>query len=166
MGDSRHSRARRRLRGNPGSALVEFAIVVPLFFLLMFGIIDLGHLYFVQITLQNAMRQAGRYAVTGASMPGMSRVDSIRTVAQNSAPGLDLSNIIISSQAGGSSTGGLGSASSAGFPGENVTISLTTHLTLFTNLIGHYYGTNGVDTFTVSTTFRNEQFPYNLTTGT
>jgi Flp pilus assembly protein TadG len=153
-------RARRRLKGTRGHGLVEFAIVVPLFFLLMFGIIDMGHLYFVQVTLENAMRQAGRYAVTGASMPGMSRLASIVTVAKNSAPGLDISNIVISSPLGGSSVSSNGTTSAAGLPGENVTISLTTHLTLFTNLMGHYYGTNDVDTFTVSTTFRNEQFPY------
>jgi Flp pilus assembly protein TadG len=160
MDNSRHSRARRRLKGTRAEGLVEFAIVVPLFFLLMFGIIDLGHLYFVKVTLENAMRQAGRYAVTGASMPGMSRLASIVTVAKNSAPGLDISNIVISSPLGGSSVSSNGTASAAGLPGENVTISLTAHLTLFTNLIGHYYGTNDVDTFTVSTTFRNEQFPY------
>jgi Flp pilus assembly protein TadG len=153
-------RARRRLKGTRGGGLVEFALVVPLFFLLMFGIIDMGHLYFVKVTLENAMRQAGRYAVTGQSMPGMTRLASIVTVAKNSAPGVDISKISISSPRGGSSVSSNGTASAAGLPGENVTISLTAHLTLFTNLMGHYYGTNDVDTFTVSTTFRNEEFPY------
>ncbi len=27
-------------------------------------------------------------------------------------------------------------------------------------MMGHYYGTNDVDTFSESVTFRNEQFPY------
>jgi len=158
----RHSNVRRNSKGKRGEGLVEFAIVLPLFFLLMFGILDMGHLYFVQVTLENAVRQAGRYAVTGQSMPGMSRVASIRATAQNAAPGLDLTKIIISSS-GGSSTGGVGNANSGGLPGDDVTISLTTHLTLFTNLMGHYYGKNQVDTFSESVTFRNERFPYNLT---
>jgi Flp pilus assembly protein TadG len=151
---------RRRFRLNRGEGLVEFAVVLPLFFLLMFGILDMGHLWFVQVTLENAVRQAGRYAVTGASMPGLTRLASIVTVAKNSAPGLDVSQIVISS-AEGASVSSNGTATAAGLPGENVKISLTTHLTLFTNLMGHFYGTNDVDNFTVSTTFRNEQFPFN-----
>jgi Flp pilus assembly protein TadG len=157
-----NSRKRRGFGINRGEGLVEFAMVLPLFFLLMFGILDMGHLYFVQVTLENAVRQAGRYAVTGQKMSGLTRVASIQKVAQNAAPGLDLSKIVVSSSAG-SATGGVGNANSAGFPGDNVTISLTTHLTLFTNLMGHYYGTNDVDTFTDSVTFRNERFPYNQT---
>ena len=155
----RHSNPRRNSKGNRGEGLVEFALVLPLFFLLMFGILDMGHLYFVKVTLENAVRQAGRFAVTGRSLPGMTRVDSIRAVAQGAAPGLDLTKIVITSSAG-SSTGGVGNASSAGAPGDNVTISLTTHLTLFTPMMGHYYGTNSVDTFTQAVTFRNERFPY------
>ena len=117
-----NSRSHRSSRLSRGEGLVEFAVVLPLFFLLMFGIIDMGHLYFVQVTLENAVRQAGRFAVTGATLPGQSsRVASIKLVAQNAAPGVDLSNIIISSS-GGSSTGGVGNLASAGFPGDNVTI--------------------------------------------
>jgi Flp pilus assembly protein TadG len=158
----RHCYARRNSKGKRGEGLVEFAIVLPFFFLLMFGILDMGHLYFVQVTLENAVRQAGRFAVTGRSLPGLSRVASIETIAQNAAPGLDLTKIIITSS-GATSTGGVGNAASGGLPGEDVTISLKTHLTLFTNLMGHFYGTNDVDTFTVATTFRNERFPYSQT---
>lgn len=159
---SENPRRRRSFRLRRGEGLVEFAVVLPMFFLLMFGILDMGHLYFVQVTLENAVRQAGRYAVTGQKMTGMTRVASIQKVAQNSAPGLDLTKVVISSSSA-SATGGVGNADSAGFPGDNVTISLTTHLTLFTPMMGHYYGTNNVDTFTDSVTFRNEQFPYNQT---
>lgn len=164
--------ARRKFKGPRGEGLVEFAVVLPLFFLLMFGIIDLGHLYFVQVTLENAIRQAGRYAVTGQHLPDpnnsgktLSRVASIKQVAQNSAPGLDLTQILISSKQGGQWQGSdtTTNLNAAGLPGDTVTISLTTHLTLFTNLMGHFYGTNDVDTFSESVTFRNERFPYNQT---
>jgi Flp pilus assembly protein TadG len=156
----RHCSARRNSLGKRGEGLVEFAIVLPLFFLLIFGILDMGHLYFVQVTIENAVRQAGRFAVTGQKLPGQpSRVASIQQVARNAAPGLDLTAIVISSSSG-SATGGVGNVDSAGLPGEDVTISLKTHLTLFTNLMGHYYGTNDVDTFSESVTFRNERFPY------
>ena len=158
-----YSRARRNFKGNRGEGLVEFALVVPLFFLLIFGILDMGHLYFVKVTLENAVGQAGRYAFTGQSLTGQTRLSSIVQVAQKAAPGLDLSQILISSDLGGSSVSSNGTPTAGGLPGDTVTISLTTHLKLFTNMLGHFYGTNDVDTFTVSTTFRNERFPYNLT---
>jgi hypothetical protein len=44
-----------------------------------------------------------------------------------------------------------------------VNISVTTHLKLFTPMMARYFGQNGVDTFTVATTFRNERFPYSQT---
>ncbi len=46
-----------------GQALVEFSIVAPLFFLLLFAIIDFGrYVYYVQI-LNNAAREGARYAI-------------------------------------------------------------------------------------------------------
>ena len=96
----------RQLRKNQGQGLVEFAIVVPLFFLLVFAVLDLGRYYFVKITIENAVRQAGRFAVTGQSLSNMTRVASIKQVAQNSAPGLDLTQIIVSSTLGGSNQAG------------------------------------------------------------
>ena len=154
-----YSRARRNSKRTRGEGLVEFAVVLPFFFLLMFGILDLGHLYFVQVTLENAIRQAGRYSVTGAHENGKSRVASIQDVATKAAMGLDITQCIVSSSSG-TETGGVGNVNSAGLPGENVTISLTTHLTLFTPMTDHIYGTNSVGTFTESVTFRNELFPY------
>jgi Flp pilus assembly protein TadG len=153
----------RRVKAKTGQSMVEFAMVVPLFFLLIFGIIDLGHLFYVQMTLQNAMRQAGRYAVTGNHITNagtttpMSRIDSIRQIAQTAAVGLilDVGSISISSIGNnGSVTQG-----SAGRPSDTVVISLNTSLQLFTPLIGQFFGPNGVYNFTVSTSFRNEPFP-------
>ena len=145
-----------------GQSLVEFALVVPLFFLLLFGIIDIGRVMFVQMTLQHALREAGRFAVTGNKVdpdgPGplstLSRVDSIIYMAQQAAAGLDVSAISISSVSGGSVGAGR-----AGGPGDTVTVSLTANLRLITPMIGQFFGTGGVYTFTVSTTFRNEPFP-------
>lgn len=50
-------------RRSRGQALVEFAIVVPIFFLILFAIIDFGrYVYYVQI-LNNAAREGTRYAI-------------------------------------------------------------------------------------------------------
>jgi Flp pilus assembly protein TadG len=143
------------LKSSGGQSLVEFALVAPLFFLLIFGMLDLGRVLFTQMTLQHALREAGRYAVTGNHITqggtNLSRVASIKQIAQNSAAGADVSSVTISSVSGGSG--------SAGGPQDTVTVSLTTSLKLITPLIGRYFGPNGVYTFTVGTTFRNEPFP-------
>ena len=49
-----------------GQALVEFAFVAPIFFLLLFAILDFGrYVYYVQI-LNNAAREGARVAVVTA----------------------------------------------------------------------------------------------------
>jgi len=61
------SPSRSASRRSRGQALVEFAFVAPIFFLLLFGIIDFGrYVYYVQI-LNNAAREGARYAIVHGS---------------------------------------------------------------------------------------------------
>ncbi len=46
----------------PGQALVEFALVIPVFLLILFAIIQLGLLFGGQNSLTNAVRETARYA--------------------------------------------------------------------------------------------------------
>jgi hypothetical protein len=63
-------RRRPRRRGN-GQALVEFVLVAPIFFLLLFGIVEAGRFVFFYETLHNATREGARYAiVNGANSLG------------------------------------------------------------------------------------------------
>lgn len=55
-------RGRRRGRGDSGSALVEFALLTPLFFVIVFGIIDFGTAYNQQHELRSAAREGARLA--------------------------------------------------------------------------------------------------------
>jgi Flp pilus assembly protein TadG len=146
----------RSLVDRRGEGLVEFALALPMGLLLMFAVIDLGRYYFVRETLEHAVRMAGRYAVTGQSSPPLNRVNSIEAVAATNAVGLDTTAVNVSSSAVGSSiwTNGY-----AGAPGDNVKISLTTTVGFFTPGIGRYFGASQSNTFTVSVTFRNENFP-------
>ncbi len=143
------------VRSRRGQSLVEFALVAPLFFLLVFGITDFGRLFFTQETLQFALREAGRYAVTGQHMSqggtNITRVASIKAIAQQKAIGIDVSNISISS-------GGV--SGFAGNPGDTVVVSLTTNLKLITPMIGRFFGPSQTYTFTVQTSFRNEPFDF------
>ena len=54
-------------RKRQGTAAVEFAIVAPLFFLLIFGMIEFGRAIMVQQVLTNASREGARVAVLDGS---------------------------------------------------------------------------------------------------
>ncbi len=141
----------RQARARSGNSLVEFALVAPLFFLLVFGILDYGRLFYEQETIQYAMRQAGRFAVTGQNS-GTNRVTAIIQVAENAAAGLinsgNINNITITS-------GGV--TNFAGNPSQEMTITLVSNLQLITPGIAAFFP-NGTYTFTNSVTFRNEPF--------
>ena len=50
-----------------GAAVVEFAIVAPVFFLMIFGMIEYGRMVMVQQVLTNASREGARQAVLDGS---------------------------------------------------------------------------------------------------
>ena len=91
----------RRRRRSRGQALVEFALVAPIFFLMLFAIIDFGRfIYYVQI-LNNAAREGARYAIvhgsaslngSGPPESGTSNSDptgnNVKTVVRNWAVGV------------------------------------------------------------------------------
>jgi hypothetical protein len=58
------SRSRRRGRHRSGQALVEFAIVAPIFFLMVFFVIQIGLIFAAQNGLVDGVRNAARRAAT------------------------------------------------------------------------------------------------------
>ncbi len=58
------SAVRRWHRETQGSVMVEFAVASVVFFLLVCGIIDLGHAYFMDQVVTNASREGARYGIT------------------------------------------------------------------------------------------------------
>jgi len=58
---------RRNKRRRRGASAVEFAIVAPIFFLLLFGMIEFGRMLMVQQLLTNATREGARFAVLEGS---------------------------------------------------------------------------------------------------
>jgi TadE-like protein len=148
--------------GTAGNSAIEFALVAPLFFLMLFAVADFSRLLFAQMILQEALRDAGRYATTGNHLPdpnnpnqNLTRVQSIIHVAQNHAGGFDVSALNVSSAAGGNG--------SAGGPGDIVTLTLNKSLPLMTPVIGRFFP-NQTFTFKVSVSFKNESFPPSNTT--
>jgi Flp pilus assembly protein TadG len=60
---------RRCRRNRRGAAVVEFAVVAPVFFLLIFGMIEFGRAIMVQQILTNAAREGARFAVLDSTTP-------------------------------------------------------------------------------------------------
>jgi Flp pilus assembly protein TadG len=69
-----HSCHRRRSRRR-GTAVVEFAVVLPVLCVILFGIIEYGYVLLVQQTLTNAAREGCRIAVLQSTTEPYAVVD-------------------------------------------------------------------------------------------
>ncbi len=59
---------RRRIgTGEKGQALVEFALLVPIFLILLFAIVDFGMGFYSWITVTNSAREGARFGAVQAS---------------------------------------------------------------------------------------------------
>jgi len=64
------SDAKRGLGGEHGGIAVEFAIIFPILMLLVFGVIDIGHAWYMRHLMSDASREGARYGTrykTGSS---------------------------------------------------------------------------------------------------
>jgi Flp pilus assembly protein TadG len=78
-------------RRQAGQTLAEFALVAPILFILIFGLIDVARLYNSWVTAQHAAREAARYGVTGridCDIPSPDRLSCIEHVAEQHTQGL------------------------------------------------------------------------------
>lgn len=82
------SRAVRRAVGDRperGASAVEFALVVPIFIMLVFGIISFGMVFAQELGLSNGARQAARFGVVDGRTCG-----ELTTEARNAASTLGM----------------------------------------------------------------------------
>jgi hypothetical protein len=77
---------RRRIRGQ---GITEMALIAPVLCLCMYGIIELGRLFFSYVTVQHAARVAARVAITGTGEQDGTRYDSIVGAALSQSDGLE-----------------------------------------------------------------------------
>ena len=83
------SARRAHAADDSGAAAVEFALVVPLLLLIVFGIINFGILFSQQLTINNAVREGARRAVVGD--PASPRTcDAIISSVRNQLSGIAL----------------------------------------------------------------------------
>ena len=75
---------RRRQRGNQ---MVEVSLIFLPLFAILLALFDFSLALFLRATMQNAVREGVRYAVTYQTSGGLCQDDSIKTIVRNSAVG-------------------------------------------------------------------------------
>ena len=156
---------RSKSRRMKGSSAVEFALTLPIFIILVIGIIEFGWYYFVQHTLQYATREGMRLALVGDDYPGGTTL-SPRGLHHYDDPeqrdacrqprvgiGIDLqsrsSRRICRSHRLGNQT------PNAGGSGEYMRVRSRYNQTFFTPLIGGFFTGGGI-VIQAEGTYRNE----------
>lgn len=114
----RTMKSRSLWKSERGSALVEFALILPLLVLLLFGIIEFGLLLYNQQVLTNASREGARYGI-------VSRVPDRRSEAEIAQVVADYCDSnMITFGAGSPSTRANPHSLSASF-GDDLTVTVT-----------------------------------------
>ena len=92
--------ALRRVAGDRrGTTLIEFALIAPMLFMLLMGIVETGLMFAADILLQDATHSAARTGRTGFVETDSTRAATIRTIVQDRAGVLmDASKISVSSK--------------------------------------------------------------------
>ncbi len=134
---------KRFLRDCSGNNLIEGAIVTPLLLMLTFGIVDLGSMFFVYVSMESGVSQATRFAVTGAGAddpdnPGtpMDREGTIKAKMKAAAPSLDVDAMTFSFS---HMTPGASSWSSgAGGPGDIGRVTVEYSWQPLTPILAHF----------------------------
>jgi hypothetical protein len=144
------TRARRHLRGRtPGQALVELAIILPVFLVLTMAAVDLGRIFFAQISIANAAREGAYEAAYGGSFNAGSDCGSTNTVMcaiLNEAQG----SLAITPGDVTRSCNPVGGCA-AGAYGEAVTLKVTGHFDLLTPILSVFFGGTNI-TFSATAT--------------
>jgi Flp pilus assembly protein TadG len=88
---------RRFRKSRVGQGLVEFALIGPVFLLLVFGILEGGRLLWTFHTLNNAAKEGARYTTvrgSGSTLPDAPATGaSIKTYILTKSTGLDGANL-------------------------------------------------------------------------
>jgi len=110
------------MNSQKGQSLVEFAMVLPLLVLLLFGITDFGRIFHAYLTIDHAGREAARVASIGKDNT------TVKSTAVNDATGIDLT------------VGQVGVTPATRTSGTDVTVTITYPITFLTPVIGSIVG--------------------------
>jgi hypothetical protein len=149
------------LRRQQGQSVIEFTLAFPLFIFIFFAIVEFSHLFYVKLTLQHALREAGRYMVTGrtkddADGNSISRPEAVLSVFCNKLTGTGLSCPALGPQFTLTCLDAP-CLEPGGGPDQTVMVTANFEKSPFTPLVGNLFA-GGKARFQLSTTWRNEPF--------
>lgn len=110
-----------KLRGNKGSALLEFALIAPILFLLFAGIIQFGFIMNAKIVVNSASYEGAR-AATLSDEPEESAATAVLNYASSAMPGWDFSERLK-----------IETSTTGNNPGDNVIVKVTYYVPNFFN---------------------------------
>lgn len=149
-----------------GTAAIEFALISPVFLVLLIGVLEVGILMLVQTSLEMAVLQVSRYGRTGSTVSGQTSSQVALSLASTYSfgfanpaqmkltvvPYASFSAIPPLSQVPLTGTQNFGTAS------QPVLYILSYDWTFFTPLIGKLISSTGSINLTASTVIQNEPF--------
>lgn len=132
---------RARPRHSIGQALVEFALVIPLFLILLFGVIDIGRIAYINNAMSEGAREASRWgSVQGRSSTAATRA-TIRDRAISSMAAVPNPTVTVTCEAVD------GTARTTCVTNNVLVVSISSTVTLFTPVVSQLVGTR---TFTAT----------------
>lgn len=153
------------IRNNKGTSILEFSMIAVLFFGAVFLIVDLGMMLYVNLTMQHAVREGARYAITGQDnlSPDGRRAAVVQKIRDNSIGLCDKYPCSINFfklnepdpipfDPGDPRSGDVGN------PSEIIIVSLDYSWPLITPIVKPFFS-DGAYSFTVRSAMRNEPFP-------
>jgi Flp pilus assembly pilin Flp len=82
------SKLRRFARAQSGAAVIEFAFALPPLVLLIVGMFEVAVAMFVSTSVENALREASRYGITGNVPAGTTREAQILQIIEDNTLGM------------------------------------------------------------------------------
>jgi len=150
-----------------GQALVEFALTALVLISVLFAIIDLAMMFYVNLTMQHAVREGARYIITGQTGTSSDRRSALIQKIKDTSCGLYNKNALaeknptvsVLTPANVSTfTNYTGNqVLDTGKPDQVIIVRLTYAWPTLTPMLNPFF-TNGRYTFTASATMKNEQW--------
>ena len=139
------------------------ALLLPVFFLMMIGIIETSLMFTAQQLMENAAFNASRTAKTGYTVLGQTQMQTVMQVIKqelkNFGTLIDANKITLTSTAYNNfSTIGVGGSSGLGGAQQVVVYTVTYPWSLVTPMMSGLIGTNGTVTLTSKIVVRNEPY--------
>jgi Flp pilus assembly protein TadG len=155
------------IRNRKGQTVIEFALIAILLCGLVFAIVDFGYMFYVNLTIQHAVREGARYAITGGSdgsCGGTVRSCAVAKIRSSSVGLCDKNpcNITFYTMQSGSpvelpTDPNDPGSSVVGGPQELIVIRVAYSWPLLTPIVKPFFP-DGKYNFTVGATMRNEPF--------